>query len=511
MPKKNADSKREQASSLKDEPLLQNTEQLIFDAISKNDLIALKRLYTWSYSSAKAQDNITNSSYTKLLHAAKLGHADIVSFLLFQKHDYLDLHEFNEINQNPLIEAIKGGFTDVVSVMTRHPHFFRKSFKDNQGNTPFHYVGNIKNEVTRKKIATILIEAGLSFDFVNHHNAKPNHYAEFVKIKQAQKLKYHSAFSEAFFTKPRSENLKDNLVPASVISITSGLLALVNPLIGISIFTLSSSYFLTCLQAFKEDKIYKNKIQHAQQEADFIHYILHGKLTPAIFDKYQKQIDVHHLQTTYKSALDLAAQSGHLASVKLLMAKGFTLTRSALNTAIDYGHHNIAEYFLSLKNVDVDFNNKDSATPFITALHAHQPSLTIIKMLLDKGAHTGENAFVTDLLELFNSDIQPAKPREWKGWFSTPEPAKAQPKKTIVEYVNFIQKQSDNVERRQFFAAVTKLMDNASKQRRSKKTASNDVLPGFNKARKETPTAKQTAQRPLQQQKETITRKRKAV
>ncbi|MBI2790750.1 MAG: ankyrin repeat domain-containing protein [Gammaproteobacteria bacterium] len=508
MPKKKANNKQEQISSQSNEPVIRTTEQLMFDAISNHDLSNLKRLYTWSFSSAKAKDDITDSTYSKLLHAAKLGHADIVSFLLFQKYDFLDLHEFNEVNQNPLIEAIKAGFTDVVSVMARHPHFFRKSFKDNEGNTPFHYVGNIKNEATRKKIATILIEAGLSFDFVNHHNAKPNHYAEFVKIKRAQKLKYHSAFSETFLTKPRSENLKDNLVPASVITLTSGLLALANPLIGISVFALSSGYFLTCLQAFKEDKIYKNKIQNAQYEADFIHYILNGNLTQAIFDKYQKQIDVHHLQTTYKSALDLAAQSGHLATVKLLMAKGCAFTRSALNTAIDYGHHNVAQYFLSLKNVDVDFNNKDGSTPFITALHANQPSQAIVKMLLEKGAHTGENTFVTDLMRIFNPDIQPAKPREWKGLFSKPEPPKPQPKKTIIEYVNFIEKQSDILERRQFFAAVSKLIDNASKQRRSKKTASNDVLPGFNKARKET---KQTAQRPLQQQKETIIRKRKAV
>src|SRR5689334_18938986 len=95
--------------------------QQIFDAISNNDLITLKRLYTWSFSSAKAHDAKSDSTQSKLLLAARLGHTDIVHFLLFHKHDYLDLHDFNEAQQNPLIEAINNGFTDVVRVMSRHP------------------------------------------------------------------------------------------------------------------------------------------------------------------------------------------------------------------------------------------------------------------------------------------------------------------------------------------------------------------------------------------------------
>ncbi len=510
MPKKQDPKNNEE---MVDEPSSQT--QQIFDAISDNDINALKRLYTSHYLSAKALDAKTNSTQSKLLHAASLGHSSIVKFLLFQKHDYINLHDFNEANQNPLLSAIENGFSDVVRVMASHPFFFRKSFKDNAGNTPFHYVGNIKDEAIRKEMASILIAAGMSFEFVNHKNLKPNHYAEYLKIKQAQKFKYHSSLAEHLFIKPRSENLKDNLMPASLLCLSSGLIALLNPVIGLSIFTLSGGYFLTCLQTFKEDKAFKHKLQNAQNEADFIHYILTGKLTQAIFDKYQKQgVDVHHLQTTYQSALDLAAQSGHLASVKLLMKNGFIFKNSALNTAIDYGHLEIAEYFLSLKNVDIDLDNKDSATPLTTALHAHVPSRAMVKMLLDKGAYTGESTFLTKLMDFLDPSVPPKPSQGWKSWFSQPEPPKVQPKKTFSDYVNFIAKNSDSPERREDFLAFAKFIENANKQRKTKTTASNEVLPALNNARnanKAKSTAKHSSGRPLQQQKETISRKKKVV
>src|SRR5262249_38608949 len=88
------------------------------------------------------------------------------------------------------------------------PRFFEKTFKDLDGNTPFHHVSNIQDEKLRKEMAQILIVAGMDIELTNKKGEKPKHYQEFLQIQKANAKPRQDSLAEKMYFK-RSQMPED--------------------------------------------------------------------------------------------------------------------------------------------------------------------------------------------------------------------------------------------------------------------------------------------------------------
>lgn len=370
-----------------------NDEKLkaVFDAIEKNDVYALWRAYDADYHSGKAtKEGSKKVGMSKLLLATLYQYPKIVRFLVNSKHDARhDLHDWNEDGQNPLVEAIKSGQVDIVKILAKaianDEQMLSKSFKDERGNTPFHYIGEITDVNVRKEMATALIQAGMSIDFENHAGKKPKHHDELVAIKELNANRFIGAFSNTFFFKIKPSSMRSYLLWSLPVAALTVFAFLAQP-----VFTLFSaltvmSYLMLCSIATDSDTSRRGLLCETQLEADFRHTISCGKLTKDKLLQYFNRggILIHQVGDLYINVLNEAARVGNVAQLSLLLEQGAIFERRAVHVAIEHGHTDAARFLLSKAKVML-VSEQESARLLVTAVHANKPE--ILAFLLAKGA-----------------------------------------------------------------------------------------------------------------------------
>lgn len=364
----------------------------LFSAIDKGDVYALRLAYDVNYHSGKAtKETGKKASVSKLLFATLSQQPGIVNFLVNARDDAkYDLHDWNEDGQNPLIEAIKTSQVDIVKIfagaIANKRMMLGKSFKDAQGNTPFHHIGNIADVNVRKQMATALIQAGMSIDLVNDAGEKPKHHDELIAIKAENAHRFLSRFSNIFFLKPLALSNRNALLLTLPIAILTTAAFVIQPVTAFVTSLFALSYFMISHLASDLDADRRHLLDVVQIEADFVHTIKSGKLTKENLSKYRQEGMVWWKLTTtknYEPIIFEAARAGHVAQLALLLEQGMQFDRRAVYEAIERGNTDAARFLISKAKVML-VSEFESAKLLVTAVYANKPE--ILTYLLEKGA-----------------------------------------------------------------------------------------------------------------------------
>ncbi len=364
----------------------------LFSAIDKGDIHALRQAYDVNYHSGKAtKETGKRASVSKLLLATLSQQPGIVNFLVNAREDAkYDLHDWNEDGQNPLIEAIKTSQVDIVKILAgaiaNKRMMLGKSFKDAQGNTPFHHIGNIADTNVRKQMATALIQAGMSIDLVNDAGEKPKHHDELVAIKAENAHRFLDRFANMFFLKPPALTTRNALLWTLPIAILTTVAFIIQPVTAFASTLFALAYFIACHLAIDADTSRRHFLDFVQIEADFVHMIKSGKLTKEKLLKYQEQgVTFWKVSTTryYEPVLLEAARAGYVAQLAVLLEQGAQFDRRAVYEAIEHGQTNAVRFLISKAKVML-VSESECAKLLVTAVHANKPE--ILAYLLEKGA-----------------------------------------------------------------------------------------------------------------------------
>ncbi|HRE32334.1 MAG TPA: hypothetical protein PLD88_10205, partial [Candidatus Berkiella sp.] len=317
--------------------------QKLFSAIEEGSVFKVWRHYEHHYSSVSARNTTGKKArISKLLLATLCQHPNVVSFLLNYKGDKYNFHDWNEDRQNPLIEAIKSGNVEIVQIMakamTNSKWLMSESFKDEKGNTPFHYIGKISNVQVRKAMATSLIHAGLSIQFENDKDEKPKHFDEMLAINDASKNRFLLRISNFLLRKAGSFKQEAGYF-LGVLSLC--VLAPWYPLyvvFGVGMLLAHSTFSLLMTDV---DNTRRLNLKHKQLEADFINTLQREKLTSDKLEKYLSLgVMPMYLLDARQNGLSIAAKVGNTEQINLLLKNvlGAQITITTVCEAIEGGH-----------------------------------------------------------------------------------------------------------------------------------------------------------------------------